>query len=701
MKLNLSLKQKLLLSNIGLIVVFGLVLLLQFNNALSQQKLEIRDGFNNASSKLAGNLSQDFYNYYHNVQAMSKNEALKGNDAGKISFFLNELVSLYPTYDFMLLTDLNGKLIAANSLSADGKKLSVEKIKSLSFANYDWYKDVINGELTEDYKKKIYGSHFATIEKSKLGKLLYGEEKIGFHVSTPVQDEYGDSLAVLTTFVGVRFANNNIAELEASMREEGKNEATIRIVEKSSKLIGSNINGEAPLTSVSDLAFQADDNEDNGYDFPWNKAMPLVAVQEINDKRFLGDLGWKVYVEMDSTEAFSGINASKNFFGLSFIISLILSAIVAFFMSRALSNKMSAAAEDVSEGSDEINQASEEISEQARLLSESTNQQAASLHETVSSLNEISAMVSKSASHSQSSKDMSSRSRDSANEGMKTVEQMLGAIDDIASANSEIVDQLNTNSKEMQAITNVIKEIEDKTKVINDIVFQTKLLSFNASVEAARAGEHGKGFSVVAEEVGTLAKSSGDAAKEIEDMLAKSIESVNKIVDTTQQRVDGLVAKGSEKVGVGRAVSEQCKDALERILEQSSNLDSAIEEIATASVEQSQGIQEISKAMDQLNVVTRQNSEIAKEVSKGTVSLNEQAETLSTVSLGLNKMVYGSQNTHERAPKLKSNSEASEDNVIQMPKNEKETQAKVSSSVEKIAVNGEFPDEGDHEWEDL
>ncbi|MBC76886.1 MAG: hypothetical protein CME64_12805 [Halobacteriovoraceae bacterium] len=701
MKFNLSLKQKLLLSNIGLIVVFGLILLFQFNNALSQQKVEIRNGFNNSSSKLSGNLSQNFYKFYHNVQAISKNESLKGEDKQKISFFLNELVSLYPNYDFMVLTDLEGNYKSSSFLSPTGDKLAVSNLEGKNFSGTEWFKATKDGDLTEDYEKKIYGSHFSEIKDSEIGKLLYGESKKGFYVTTPVQDEFGDSLAILTTFVGVRAINESVAELEASLKEEGKEGALIRVM-GANKLISSNQESEKTLTPRSSLKFEEDDDKKNeGFELPWAKSRPLVAVEKINDKRFLKELDWEVYVEMDSTEAFQGINASKNFFGVSFIISLILSAIVAFFMSRALSNRMSKAAESVSSGSDEINEASGEISDQAKLLSESTNQQASSLHETVSSLNEISAMVSKSASHSQSSKEMSSRSRESANEGMKTVEQMLEAIDEIASANSEIVEQLNTNSKEMQEITNVIKEIEDKTKVINDIVFQTKLLSFNASVEAARAGEHGKGFAVVAEEVGTLAKSSGDAATEIEDMLAKSIESVNKIVENTKNRVDGLVEKGSAKVEMGREVSKQCKDALEIILDQSSNLDMAIEEIATASVEQSQGIQEISKAMDQLNAVTSQNSDIAKKVSNGTDQLNQQAEKLSFVSMNLNKMVYGKEKINEP---VKSDSSSNEDDNKVIKFEQKKSQQEPPKPVEeKVTVNGSETalDSDDHEWEDL
>merc|ERR1711991_356389 len=114
-----------------------------------------------------------------------------------------------------------------------------------------------------------------------------------------------------------------------------------------------------------------------------------------------------------------------------------------------------------------------------------------------------------------------------AKQGQSQVEKMLHAIDQILKSNNEIESQVIKNNQSFEKVTEIINQIANKTSIINDIVFQTKLLSFNASVEAARAGEHGKGFSVVAEEVGTLAKSSGEAAHEIEEMLSKQIDRVN------------------------------------------------------------------------------------------------------------------------------------------------------------------------------
>lgn len=692
----MSLKKKLILNNVGVIVIFGLILFFQFNKSLIGQKREIRKGFQENAEKISNNLIQNFYFYYHNVQAISKNAVLKTKSFEENNFLLNELVSLYPVYDFMVLTDLDGNYIASNSISSSGEKLKVEAIKGKNFKSSKWFSETKSGTLTENFKKKIFGSRFGDIQKSSIGKKLYGKDKKGFHVSTLVQDEYGDSQAILTTFISSKWINQEIKMLNESLKMQGMQGAIIKVFNKNDKLFGSSVTDSLEVSALEkkNILEKSQKKESSIIESFFSKSSPLVAYTSISGSKFLDKLGWQTYVEMSSEGAFSSIHASKSVFSMSFFASLIIASVLSFLVSTRLSKRMTQISESIGDGASEVNHATEDISKQASLLSDSTTEQASSLQETVSSLTEISAMVSKNTSHSQSSKELSLQSRTSANSGVETIGEMLTSIEDISDTNSEIIEQMNRNSKEMSEITKVISDIEEKTKVINDIVFQTKLLSFNASVEAARAGEHGKGFSVVAEEVGNLAKTSGDAAREIEELLATSIGRVDSIVDDTKVKVESLISKGTEKVNTGKHVANKCKEALEEILGHSVQLDQAIEEIATASIEQSKGIDEIAKAMEQLDVVTRKNSEIAKVVSKGTEDLSGQAENLTGVSSNLTALIYGKKVTFKEISKKKKESIISS-NVVELRPEPVEEKSQVP--VKK--VSGQDFDEG--EWEDI
>ena len=198
----------------------------------------------------------------------------------------------------------------------------------------------------------------------------------------------------------------------------------------------------------------------------------------------------------------------------------------------------------------------------------------------------------------------------------------------------------------MTDIVKVIQDIGNRTKVINEIVFQTKLLSFNASVEAARAGEHGKGFAVVAEEVGKLAQMSGNAAKEITDMLDASISKVEGIVRDTQTKVESLVTSGKEKVDSGVTIAKRCSQVLNEIVQNVSRVTGLSQEISQATTEQARGVSEINKAMSQLDTVTQQNAATSEEAASAAEELSAQADSLKSSVDELMHVITGSGGRH-------------------------------------------------------
>lgn len=285
------------------------------------------------------------------------------------------------------------------------------------------------------------------------------------------------------------------------------------------------------------------------------------------------------------------------------------------------------------------------MSEVSSRLSEASVEQAASLQETVSSIDEISAMVTRNADSATTSASMSNKTTQMAQKGKQKADQMLNSINQISEGNDEIIEQINKSNAEISEIVKVIQNISHKTQVINDIVFQTKLLSFNASVEAARAGEHGKGFSVVAEEVGSLASMSGKAANEITEMLASSVKKVTDIVDNTKHVMENLIRKSKEKVEFGTTTGKECAEALDEILVNISSVNEMVNEIATASREQSAGVTEVNKAMTELDHVTQSNSGIAQESAQAAGGLEDQAIRLNKLVQELTAIVGGKSDT--------------------------------------------------------
>jgi methyl-accepting chemotaxis protein len=360
-------------------------------------------------------------------------------------------------------------------------------------------------------------------------------------------------------------------------------------------------------------------------------------------EELLGTLGDRIAKEAESVSA-----EGKEFSHKAILISagitclgIIAGFIFAFLILRNLLSTLRLVIDSLSASSKTVSRTSASAETSAATLSEAATEQAASLQQTMASAEEISAMISQNAESATKAKQTVEANDQATKAGSVAVVEMVAAIGEIKSTNEQILHQMQSSNKEFGEIVQIISEIGDKTKVINDIVFQTKLLSFNASVEAARAGEHGKGFAVVAEEVGNLAQMSGNAAKEITDMLSASIKRVNAIVEQTKSKVEQLVEVGKDKVSMGQSTAERCRLALEELSRNASTLTSMVTEIAQASKEQAQGVREINTAIAQLDQVTQQNSAVAQQSSAQADSLLRETHSLDASVTQLVEFVHG------------------------------------------------------------
>jgi len=240
---------------------------------------------------------------------------------------------------------------------------------------------------------------------------------------------------------------------------------------------------------------------------------------------------------------------------------------------------------DINESAANVGTAASEISEGNIDLSQRTEQQASSLEETASSMEELTSTVRQNSDNARQANQLAASSREQAEKGGSVIKEAISA---------------------MTAISASSKKVTDIIGVIDEIAFQTNLLALNAAVEAARAGEQGRGFAVVASEVRNLAQRSASAAKEIKELINDS----------------------GEKVKEGSMLVDESGRTLEEIVASSKKVGDIISEIAAAGAEQTQGIEQVNKAVTQMDEMTQQNAALVEEAAAASESLDEQAKSM-------------------------------------------------------------------------
>ena len=293
----------------------------------------------------------------------------------------------------------------------------------------------------------------------------------------------------------------------------------------------------------------------------------------------------KAQAEVNSSAITGAIAATRGAVLFGIVASLIAGCALAFYIVRSVSGVLRHSVAQLSAGADQVASTADHVAGSARSLSQGASEQAATLQETSASMEEVASMTRRNAEHGHQAADMMRDTDRLVQEANKAFAGMVASVSGIKESS--------------QKVSRIIKTIDD-------LAFQTNVLALNAAVEAARAGEAGMGFAVVAEEVRSLAQRSARAARDTADLIAESLATAE---------------DGHQRVA-------QVTGAMDAITNGAARCKALIDEVSEASRQQTHGIEQVSRAVMQMEKVTHNTAATAEESSAASEELSAQAHSM-------------------------------------------------------------------------
>lgn len=623
---RLSLEKKLVASTMVFLMTVFAVSIFTFQRFSAGITHKLVNSIESRNRMLIHDVSTTFHKRYSTIRSISTNPVLLSHSSSTIENALNEYSKAFAMYDLIVVTDLNGELIASNTLRGNGKAINVTELKNWHPERSDWFDAFKNNKFYEDQENGFGQFYYGRPSYERIDSKVFGEALPLSPFTLLINGQSGRPERILTVFANYSWMEEDVKRTIALMGSAGHGEGTLALFDKNGDWFFSSKDHilppgkkyeEAEIKLPSDFLTKSTSGallrKPDG-------TSHYVAANRFEDAKFPKGLEMFVVQTVPEVSILGEYRNDIKFFYINMSVIITLLSTVAFFLYRSMAKSFATKVAVLGKVSKQSSVMSNELSSSSQQLSAASSEQASAIQETVSALSEMTSMIAQTSNSSQLSLQSANSVSEKSDMGRKIMSRM-----------TQTMKQIEERSAEFLVIHQTIRDIQTKTGVINDIVFKTQLLSFNASIEAARAGQEGRGFAVVAEEVGNLAKMSGTAAKEIENLLIESERRVSSSIDTIRQSVNEGGIVGKEATQSFNEIANYIKG----IREQVSN-------VAEATRQQQLGIQEANRAMKQLDLTARQNYECAMSVETHSKSLFESTRSLMAVEEDLVHTLHGS-----------------------------------------------------------
>lgn len=653
---------------IALLLGFALIPLAVFSftvlSSLDGIKDQASERFKVAAETIADKIDRNMFERYGDVQAFTLNDIIQnssnwymipGQDEmmeAAIVEAMNEYVQTYGIYLLTVLVDLEGKVVAVNSVDAKGAPIDSASLYNSNMSGTDWFRALSTGKFTTSMPFSAPGNDTSTgtyvedlLVDEDVKNSYSGSDGLTLGFSAPVHDHNGNVIAYWSNRTDFSLVEEIFRAEYQLLKQGGFSGAELTLLDKGGRvlvdydpavrktenIVRDMVNVIMQLNLVKEGVSIAENAVQGQAGSEYALHARKNIVQAGGYSHLKGALGfpgmnWSVLVRVPESEASPWLARIESNIITILLLCIALVSGVGLFVGRSVVRTIVGiveVTEKAAEGDLGVRLEVDSKDEFGQLAS-AFNAMLERLGTVVMEVREGSGSILVASNEIvRGNMDLSQRSEEQATsleETASSMEEMTTTV----KQNSDSADEANklaVSAREqaekggevvkdtevaMSAINASSKKIADIIGVIDDIAFQTNLLALNAAVEAARAGDQGRGFAVVAGEVRILAQRSADAAKEIKGLIVDSVAKVE---------------QGSELVN-------RSGETLTEIVSSIKSAADLVAEIAAASRQQASGIDQVNGAVMQMNDMTQENSALVEEASAASKSMEDQANKL-------------------------------------------------------------------------
>gem|GEM_PF-694254 len=652
----LSLRSKLLIVTLAGLVCMGLFAYFLMRQSFSSRQALAREDIKSKAVLASQAISAVFRERYMDVQAFAANAVFVGQNKEAMTQSLNNYVENYKSYDAILFVDAEGKFVASNSKTFDGRPAEQKNLEGRAFADTPWFQRAVNGQYLEDKAKGLTGSVVEDIQVDPLSSALLGSTQYGMSFSRAVVLPDGKILGVVTARTSLRFIETELRGVYELFQQVGLKSGQAMLINREGWLVAE-VSGET-VTERSELKRNPEKV------LRWNLATQqgqMAAVEAVagragsaveidrvgrveriwgynplRDSRFLDQLGWSVVVSTVSDEMLADMNLQRRWFFFGFSALLIAFSLFGLGAARVISREFMEYSLRIKDECSRLSELGDGLNRIVGKASNTNTDSQAVMSGFSSAVKSIYAQTEECEKTLSESVRRSRELKEKATVSEHSV-QRVGVEMTLARTSAE---QLSGFEKE-------ISELNNKFSALSEFIFKAQLAGTNAQIEASRAGSNGKGIASLGQDLEVISEQADAIFREVSEGMGK-----------VQNRLVTLTGSIRRSVTDSENLMIEARSSLGQFPTEFSQIAESLEAVQEALVAREEALRSVFESMLHAEGSGARANSMYGELKRGLHELHEQTDRVDELVQDMAATIKGQRVRHRGRKQTSSFSDA-------------------------------------------